>query len=333
MNSVRMAPGRSVGRGSWCDASIASNATRQRPPTRRAGSRPLAIQRWTDRVDVPSRRATSLGLSSSAISSRVSHTTRRATSPSVPPVRQPLPRAPTAHSSSLGGVQAGDRFASNAANPSRASSLTRWRAITRAVCHFAEPWPRPRTSRTMALAARAAVGPEDRTSPTAASTAASSAASPSTTSWTRPIRWARTASNRRPPGNSARAWVSPILATTNGAMTAGRMPEAGLGEPEPRAALGDDQVRHRAQAHPAAEGRALDPRDDRHRARVDRLEHVGHGHRVLLVALDVERHRRAHPGDVGAGAERRPVAGQDDGPELGRVPRARAPRTSFAARR
>ena len=47
--------------------------------------------------------------------------------------------------------------------------------MTRAVCHFDEPWPRPRTSRTIALAARAAVGPAARTSAIAASTAASSA--------------------------------------------------------------------------------------------------------------------------------------------------------------
>ena len=49
------------------NASIASDATRQRPPTRRAGSRPLAIQRWTDRGDVPRRSATSRGLNSSGI--------------------------------------------------------------------------------------------------------------------------------------------------------------------------------------------------------------------------------------------------------------------------
>ena len=41
-----------------------------------------------------------------------------------------------------------------------------------------------------------------------------------------PIRWARTASNRRPPGKSARACVSPIFAITKGAMTAGRTPVA-----------------------------------------------------------------------------------------------------------
>ena len=34
--------------------------------------------------------------------------------------------------------------------------------------------------------------------------------------------------------------------------------------------------------------------------------------------------RGPHPGEVGAGTERRPVAGQDDRPELRRVPRGRA---------
>ena len=39
------------------NASIASLATRHRPPTRRAGSLPLTIQRWTDRVFAPIRAA------------------------------------------------------------------------------------------------------------------------------------------------------------------------------------------------------------------------------------------------------------------------------------
>ena len=60
------------------------------------------------------------------------------------------------------GVQAGLRFSVNAVKPSCASSLVRCRAMTRAVCHFADPWPSPRTSRTIALAARAAVGPAAR---------------------------------------------------------------------------------------------------------------------------------------------------------------------------
>ena len=50
------------------NAPNASDATRHRPPTRRAGNRPASIQRWTVRVDVPRRFATSLGLSSSAMS-------------------------------------------------------------------------------------------------------------------------------------------------------------------------------------------------------------------------------------------------------------------------
>jgi hypothetical protein len=49
------------------NASNATDATRQRPPTRLAGSRPLAIQRWTDRVVAPIREAAWLGLSSSVI--------------------------------------------------------------------------------------------------------------------------------------------------------------------------------------------------------------------------------------------------------------------------
>jgi len=38
-------------------ASNASDATRQRPPTRRAGRRPCSIQRWTERVVAPIRAA------------------------------------------------------------------------------------------------------------------------------------------------------------------------------------------------------------------------------------------------------------------------------------
>ena len=49
------------------NASIASVATRHRPPTRLAGSRPLAIQRWTERVVAPTRAAAWLGLNSSRI--------------------------------------------------------------------------------------------------------------------------------------------------------------------------------------------------------------------------------------------------------------------------
>ena len=103
---------------------------------------------------------------------------------------------------------------------------------------------------------------------------------------------------------------------TNGEMTAGRIPSRVSVNPNFAPDSGDHQVADGAQAHPAAERRTLDPDDDGDGARVERLEHVGHRHRVLLVALDVERHRRAHPGDVGTGAEGRAVAGQDDEAKL-----------------
>ena len=95
-------------------------------------------------------------------------------------------------------------------------------------------------------------------------------------------------------------------------------PETRLREPEARAALGDDEVCDSTQAHPAAKRGALHPRDDRDRAGVDGLEHVGHAHRVLLVALDVERARRPHPVEVRAGAERRPVAREDHAAQIRR---------------
>ena len=103
---------------------------------------------------------------------------------------------------------------------------------------------------------------------------------------------------------------------TNGLMIAGRIPRRVSVNPNLRAALGDHQIRDGAQARTAAQGRAVDPRDDRRRTRVDQLEGVGHRHRVLFVALDVERHRGPHPGDVGAGTERRAVPGQDDRPQV-----------------
>jgi hypothetical protein len=53
------------------NASNTSDATRHRPPTRRAGSRPVAIQRWTERVVAPIRVAAWLGLSSSVIAGAI----------------------------------------------------------------------------------------------------------------------------------------------------------------------------------------------------------------------------------------------------------------------
>ena len=104
------------------------------------------------------------------------------------------------------------------------------------------------------MAARAAVGPAASTSAMAASTAASRAAVPSTISWTSPIRAARVASKRRPPGNSARAWLSPILAMTNGLMTDGRIPSRVSVNPKrvPDSAITTSDTAHRPIPPPRA---------------------------------------------------------------------------------
>ena len=87
------------------------SVTRQRPPTRRAGSRPSWIQRWTERVEVPSRAAAWLGLSSDRWSmARVSRSRAAGASATSGIRRQPSP--------GRSGAQPGRRFSLNARNPS-----------------------------------------------------------------------------------------------------------------------------------------------------------------------------------------------------------------------
>ena len=105
----------------------------------------------------------------------------------------------------------------------------------------------------------------------------------------------------------------PVIARVQGAAIGGGM---GLCA---GARLGDDDVGDRAQAHPTADRGALDASDHRNGTGVERLVHVGHRHGVLFVAFGVERHRGSHPVDVGTGAERPAVAGQDDDSKLGRT--------------
>ena len=83
--------------------------------------------------------------------------------------------------------------------------------------------------------------------------------------------------------------------------------------------VGDGDVRAGNEAGAAAESVALDPRDDGRGAAVDRLEHAAERVRVGHVGVEVERDRRPHPLDVGAGAEARPFAGEQHGPGLAHV--------------
>ena len=103
--------------------------------------------------------------------------------------------------------------------------------------------------------------------------------------------------------------------------------QARLGEAELRAALGDDDVAHRAQAHPATERRAVDAGDDRHRAAVE----VSNMSAMAIASCSLPSTSRAMAARIQAmsapAQNDGPVAGQDDGPEVARAPRGRARRT------
>ena len=68
-----------------------------------------------------------------------------------------------------------------------------------------------------------------------------------------------------------------------------------------------------------AERVALDAGDDGSRAPVDRLEHGAERVRVGHVGVEVELDRGPHPLDICAGAEARPVAGEQHRPRLADV--------------
>src|SRR6185295_18857169 len=78
-------------------------------------------------------------------------------------------------------------------------------------------------------------------------------------------------------------------------------------------ALGDDaDVAHRGDAQAAGVAVAVDARDHRHRAAVERPQHLGQTRRVGVVLLPRERRRLAHRAEIGAGAERLAAAADDD---------------------
>jgi len=93
-------------------------------------------------------------------------------------------------------------------------------------------------------------------------------------------------------------------------------PELDLREPEDRVFGRDRDVHRGGEAGPAAERVALDPRDDRRGARIDRLHHPEEPHRVIDVLVEGEVDRRSLPLDVGAGAEALPLAGEQDGTRI-----------------
>ncbi len=91
-------------------------------------------------------------------------------------------------------------------------------------------------------------------------------------------------------------------------------PEPHLREPEDRVLARNRYVDAGRDAATAAERVALDPGDHGRRARVDRVEHPVEAHGVLDVLVVGEVDRCPLPVDVGAGAEARPLACQDNRP-------------------
>ena len=110
-----------------------------------------------------------------------------------------------------------------------------------------------------------------------------------------------------------RAALSPIFRSANGEITAGTIPSFTSENANTARGSCDHDVAARDEPDAAAERVALDDGDDRRGAGVDRLEHAPHGSRIGDVRVDVEIDRGAHPFDVGAGAEARPVAGEHHG--------------------
>ena len=96
-------------------------------------------------------------------------------------------------------------------------------------------------------------------------------------------------------------------------------PELHLGEGEDGPLVGERDVGGGHEAGAAAEGVPLDERDHGRRAGVDRVEHPPQRVRVGDVLVVGEGDRAAHPLDVGAGAEARPVAREHDGTRLADV--------------
>ena len=90
-------------------------------------------------------------------------------------------------------------------------------------------------------------------------------------------------------------------------------PELHFREGEDRVGRGDRDVGRSDEAGAPAESVALHARDDGRGTAVDRLEHRAQRVRVGDVLLVREVDGGAHPVDVGAGGEARPVPAEDDG--------------------
>ena len=102
-------------------------------------------------------------------------------------------------------------------------------------------------------------------------------------------------------------------------MTAGTMPSRTSVKPKTRLCVRDDDVRARDEPAAAAERVAVHARHDRSGAAVDRLAHREEAEGIGDVLLVAQVDGGALPLDVGAGAERLALSGENDGPRVADV--------------
>ena len=115
-------------------------------------------------------------------------------------------------------------------------------------------------------------------------------------------------------GEEVAARVCPDPRQHEGRDDRGHDAEPDLCEAKDRLGVGDDDVRARDEPAAATERVAVHARNDRSGAAVDRLAHRVEPKRVGDVLLVAQVDGGALPLDVGAGAERLALSGQDDRP-------------------
>ena len=196
-------------------------------------------------------------------------------------------------------AQPGGRFSRNARRPSWPSALVRCAAMRRAVSvgrerGAGELLRRPRGLRAgrAQLAEHRARRP--RRDPPRPRARGRCAAPPRR----EPLAGDEVAARRR----------GPIFASANGEITAGTIPSFTSLNANCASGSAIDDVAAGDEPAAAAERVPLHARHDRRRAAVDRVEHRTQPQRVGDVLVEAEVDRRAHPLDVGACRERRPVA-------------------------
>ena len=99
--------------------------------------------------------------------------------------------------------------------------------------------------------------------------------------------------------------------TRCGEIVAATMPSFTSDSAKLRGFGGDDDVAGGGEAHAAAERIALHARDHRPRAGMHGVEHARHLERIGVIVGVAEAGHRAHPVEIGAGAERRAARGDD----------------------